>query len=232
MDEIADLIRLLAERPASEPPLSRPKELLEQRSIERAIQTEPLSLDKQTEAALPAIKAQSQEAPAVVARPEQSEGPLPQLQPKAVGQEEQADPARPTADTGLPSVVAQNLQSTHVPAGAMPALRFIGKAATPSLLQAYRGAPAEARSKGPITVEANVSPAVKVQMVIPPALPFDPEAMFNQGDEAFRVPQTSSPQVRRLGTSLPLFLQSSEQLVADRFFAVDGERHSLERFSL
>ena len=84
MDEIADLIRTLAEKPASEPPLSRPKDLLEQRGVEKAIRADSLDLQKQAEPALPAEKTYHQTQPAFAATTRAELGPPPELQTKQV----------------------------------------------------------------------------------------------------------------------------------------------------
>lgn len=130
MDEIADLIRLLAEAPAEEPALSRPKELLDRIAIERAAQ----------EGVVPA-------GPAV---PDAK--PKPKLQ-------DSIQPSQPTlagtvpGRSAEPHVTSQTVGATANPKTGIPEARLAvqlnppevlsGRPANPRLAELVAGMPAE-----------------------------------------------------------------------------------------
>lgn len=135
MDEIADLIRLLAEAPAEEAPMSRPKELLDRLAIERAVQEGVV----QPGAAVPDAD--------------------PKYQSQMVGTT--ASPTVPSATGGVPSKI--NLRQPTIGSSASPiaGMPTAGQAASPSPTQTQIGATANPKTGIPdVPVEVQIqSPA-------------------------------------------------------------------------
>lgn len=231
MDDIVDLIRSLATTPAGESPLDDPMELIQSRMFSETVHD---TLDRGVVSA----------PQASVNTPVTAAGEPAHITPRIADSREQADPAMrvnnrgPAVDVATPrAYLAPQAQvqdpgkASGQPAVAVPLLRFVGQQATPAMIRAYEGQPADVRMRQPTTVGAQASPAIKTTMVIPPAFPYDPSELFAQVDEVINS-GSPPPPVRDLATLLPLHMQSSEQLVAHAFFQHEGGRQTLERFSL
>ena len=131
MDEIADLIRLLAEAPAEEAPMTRPKELLDRLAIERAVQEGVV-----------------QPGPAV-----------PDAEPKYQSQTTgtTASPIAPSPTGGVPSRINIQQPLTSSPASPVAGMPSVGQPASPSSTQTQTGATANPKTGIPdVPVEVQV----------------------------------------------------------------------------
>jgi len=231
MDDIVDLIRSLATTPAGESPLDDPMELIQSRMFSETVRD---TLDRGVASA---PQASVQTAASTAGEPAH-------IAPRIADSREQADPAvhqhsrGPAASVAPPRVEVAPQAEVQSPgkdsgqqATAVPLLRFAGQQATPAMVRAYEGQPAEVRMRHPTVVGSQATPAIKTQMVVPPAFPYDPSELFAQVDEAINS-GSPPPPVRNLATVLPLHMQSTEQLVASAFFQAEGSRQTLERFNL
>lgn len=245
MDEIADLIRLLAEAPAEEAPMSRPREFLDRLAIEKV-----------------AKEGIHPEGPAV---PDAVANPSPQASgvPSTFKLSEPITGAVADPRTGIPSMpmevrayVNQDAVGTPVPArissGTLatvtPAERatepfrdrvmapetFVGLVATPVLLDAIAGMPADVRGRETVSAEASPTPTSQVTISIPPAFPIDPKEAFSRVDEQLELPprQEDIPRREVRVNTEELILESTEARVARLFQNLEGNRTNQDRWGL
>jgi len=114
--------------------------------------------------------------------------------------------ANPT--TGIPSVGGKVEVSTVKPASVAPANvmspeTFFGKAATPHIMRAVEGVPAEVRRTQYVQAVASPTPTSTVSITIPPLFPVDPTQAFARVDEEMKLPpRQPSQQLEKLQSSL------------------------------
>lgn len=325
MDEIADLIRLLAEAPAEEAPMTRPKEMLDRIAMERAVtqgltpegQAVPSALAKPSEivfgmptniaqspmesinaedpvpmvpqfgaaaeprnsvteygsaavpqevisrsaaAATPRESIPQAEAAAIPREPVSQSGAMAGLKEFTSGSAATAAPREPAfqsgAMAGLKEFVAQSggtaapreavpqFGATADPKTAVPNIpvdvkvyspeTFMGRAATPYILDAIAGLPARFKQSEDTIGVAQVTPRSEVTISVPPAFPIDPKEAFSMVDEQLDLPprQEELPRREIPADTTDLHLESTEAFVARSFQALEGARSDLDRWSL
>lgn len=228
MDEIADLIRLLAEAPAEEAPMSRPKEMLDRIAIEKAVREGIVPTGPAVPGAVAVpperVSGQQTEPPQAAVSP----GRPSQFNFRTQESQRPAEPRGATADpiTGMPNI--------PVKVQVMSPETFMGRVATPQILQAIAGMPANPQQNETRIGVANPSPRAQVTISVPPAFPIDPLKAFAAVDREIDLPPRQSPiPVREIPANLmDLQLESTEALVARSYQALEGSRSDLDRWSL
>jgi hypothetical protein len=221
MDEIADLIRLLAEAPAEEPPMTRPKELLDRVAIERAVKEGVV----QPGPAVPDAAVNPFQAVKGIAsqfkfsQPESKTQASPSQNPQQIG-------AVANPRTGIPNV--------EMPVKVMAPETFAGRVATPRLLDAIAGVNPTVRANETVVAVASPNPRTQVTISVPPAFPIDPKEAFSMVDEQIQLPPRQDPLSRRdiFANVQDLQLESTETLVARSFQSMEGARSELDRYVL
>lgn len=125
----------------------------------------------------------------------------------------------------------QHQQGTVKPIREMSPETFIGRTATPHLLNAIEGVSAEVRARGPVTASANPTPSSQVTISVPPAFPVDPKEAFSRVDEELELPPRQRTNDRPVVPVVPDNSISTEQEVANSY--LDSSRDvNLERWAL
>lgn len=168
MDEIEDLIRLLVEAPAEEPPLTRPRELLERIAIEKAVTGDQPPKEAAVPPAEPTPPRQSLGA---VANPKTA---MPDVPFMAVPTDIMPSSVPPVAPRVQPAVYGRE-------SVVMTPEMFTARSVTPRLLESMAAMPATANVPTPRSV-AMVSPKARVEVVVPAAYPIDPSKLFAAAD--------------------------------------------------
>lgn len=219
MDEIEDLIRLLVEAPAEGPALDRPKELLDRVAMERAISGES---EPKGPAVAPAEPVAS--APSFGMKADPKTG-MPFVSSQVV-------PVSPYIESSPPAIPAVPPREHGAPVTVMTPEMFSARAVTPSLTEAVSGMPAEIRQSQSVSV-ASVTPTARVEMIVPPAFPFDVREAFQAADELTPPPPPSDPlapqDFPRMDTS---DVESTSELVARAFYRANGTDQTDERSPL
>ena len=234
MIEIEGLIRLLAEAPAEDAPMTRPKELLDRVSIERVAQEGVV----QPGPAVPDAKASPPQAvPGVQSKfmfPQPAVGPTanPLQQIRAAGQSAQAQQAQQTV--GATADPKTGMPSMDVKVKVMSPETFMGRVATPKILEAIAGMPAERKQRETLVGAASPTPKTQVTISVPPAFPIDPKEAFSAVDEQLELPPRQDPvKVREIRANLDdLKLESTEAFVARSYQGNEGASSDLDRYYL
>jgi len=255
MDEIADLIRLLAEAPAEEPPMLRPKSLLDRVQIEKVANEGVVQPGPAVPNASPVPK---EEAPGrrssfKFTAPEVGRlaGPAPkQDEVGAVASPSTAVPAVPVQTSvklreDLPGVLALPKTATAVPDGTSKPLQpgrdhivspetFAGRTATPKIAESIRAVPASIRNRETVTAVGQVNPKTQVTVSVPPAFPYDPQEAFAAVDDMLNLPpQTQGVKGRQiLAPANTDDLESTEAYVARKYREREGSFSDLDRWQL
>lgn len=147
----------------------------------------------------------------------------------------------PTADpvTGLPSIDGKVEVSVVKPASVQPASvmspeTFFGKAATPSIIKAVEGIPAEVRKNQYVHAVASPTPTTTVSITVPPLFPVDPAQAFARVDEEMNIPPRQPSKrmehLQSMMVSIPDDTLPSEAIVANNTAA--GASDDMERWVL
>jgi hypothetical protein len=234
MDEIADLIRLLAEAPAEEPPMTRPRELLDRISIERVAQEGVVPAGPAVPDARPA---QREEASG---QPSRWKFQAPQVGPVA-GPNQSQPVVGMTANpkTGIPEWNTSASPRPSEPVSAPPAKvmspeTFAARVATPKLLEQIAGMPAGVRQRETVTAVASPTPKSQVTITVPPAFQDTYRDLFTAVDEQLDLPpRPMSSAVREIRANMSdLSLESTEAFVSRSYQDVEGNSSDLDRWSL
>lgn len=126
MDEISDLIRLLAEAPMEEPPMSRPKDLLDRIALERVVSEGVQPVGKAVPDAQPSNKIPAMGVTAIPAEPQTQIGAT-------------ANPKTGVPDVPIQATVAQPDRPPGVPARLFSVGASFGKPASPQAKQSQLG---------------------------------------------------------------------------------------------
>lgn len=221
MIEIEGLIRLLAEAPSEDAPMTRPKELLDRVAIERVAQEGVV----QPGPAVPNAKASPSQTITGVQSKFNFQQPA-MGAPASLLQPQRTTGATADPNTGMPSI--------DMPVKVMSPETFMGRVATPKILEAIAGMPAERRQQETVIGVASPSPRAQVTISVPPAFPIDPKEAFSIVDEQLELPprQTSTP-VREIRANLDdLKLESTEAFVARSYQGNEGASSELDRYYL
>ena len=220
MAEIEDLIRLLVEAPAEDSPLARPKEFLDRLAQEKVAKE---GIVPEGPATTPLTPQSSQPQVGAVANPKTA---MPQV-------DTVASPVPIERAPGTPSYLKPMDLSVDAPAITMAPVTASARQATPKILEAISGIPAAIRMREPVAAAA-ATPKSRVEVVVPPAFPFDPAEMFAAADAT----QPPRPQEPPLSREFPLQpsdtddLESTEAYVARSFMEREGNHQQFERWSL
>ena len=231
MEEIADLIRLLAEAPMEEPPMSRPKNLIDRFIIERVAQEGVV----QPGPAVPDARPSSPER--VVGLYAEPTSNQPQSNPQANPAPQQsqvgatADPKTGTPVVGMAVSVKPAEPFVVGEARVTTAVTMAGRAATPAIMEQLASIPANVRQQGPVEAKASPTPKANVTVVVPPAFPFDPAEAFRMVDE-MELPPWKGSDRNILPFRTDADLESTEQLVARQYTAMEGNRSDVDRWQL
>lgn len=244
MDEIADLIRLLAEAPAEEAPMTRPKELLDRVAIERVaqqgvVQPGPAVPDARVNTATTETGAQPEPKPPRPVsinpsrfnfrQPESIVGAMPNPVQQVKGMT--ANPR-----TGIPNVDVQvkvTPFNTATTVASMAPETFNARVATPQMLESIAGMPASVRQQETLVAVASPTPRSQVTITVPPAFPVDPKEAFSAVDEQVQLPPRPDPIQRDIRANFDdLQLESTEAFVSRSFQSMEGARSDLDRFIL
>lgn len=234
MIEIESLIRLLAEAPAEDAPMTRPKELLDRVSIERVAQEGVV----QPGPAVPdAVASPSQPSTGVQSKftfPQPAVGPTanPLQQIRADGQAARASQAQQTV--GATADPKTGMPNMDVKVKVMSPETFMGRVATPKILEAIAGMPAERKQRETLVGAASPTPKTQVTISVPPAFPIDPKEAFSAVDEQLELPPRQDPvKVREIRANLDdLKLESTEAFVARSYQGNEGASSDLDRYYL
>jgi len=221
MDEIADLIRLLAEAPAEEAPMYRPKEFLDRLAIEKVAQE--------------GIHPEGPAVPDADAKPnEVVPGIPPRFNLSPPGEYKPANPDPATIQFGAVADPKTGVPDIGMPVRTYTSETFMGMVATPKILDAIAGMPASPQEVGDRIGIANPSPRSEVTITVPPAFPMDPKEAFSMVDEQLSLPPQQEPKVFReiSANTEDLVLESTEALVARSYQALEGARSDIDRWSL
>jgi hypothetical protein len=221
MDEIADLIRLLAEAPAEEPPMSRPREFLNRIAIEKVAQ----------EGVTP-------EGPAVPLAAWNFQKPVtggpadPSSPPPALGAV--ANPRTGIPVAGTPAIPMPVEVTSVGPAKVMAPETFTALTATPVILDRIAGLPAEVRQRETVSAVASPTPRARVTITVPPAFQDVYQDLFTAVDEELDLPPRQSSAVTReiRANVSDLKLESTEAFVARAYESFEGGASDLDRWSL
>lgn len=236
MDDVLSLIRLLAATSVEDSPLARNRDLTEGVKREETVRD---GIIPEGNAAAPAEPIPPRDAlgtgvkwivPAKITGPEafpvppntQSIGPASPNPIQAVS----VEGANPR--TGMPVVLMPAEVRTVEPASAPPARvmapeTFLGQSATPSILKAIAGSPAEIRERSDVQGVAYPTPKTRVTITVPPAFPVDPTEAFSRVDEELDLPpRPQTPEARRMQVSLPDETDPSEVYVGQSLAEVSG----------
>lgn len=242
MDEIADLIRLLAESPLEEPPMTNPKQLIDRFKMEQVANEGVVQPGNVVPDAVP--RPQEVVSGATVAPSMINPESVLNAQPKETQRSKGA-----TADprTGMPEVVRPVDVRTGTVDASPPAIprrlagdqqvvsmaTAVGRTATPRILEAISGATAEAK-RATIEATAMVTPRASATIVVPPAFPMDPKEAFMIVDDVELPPWQDPPQARtiRAAPMDPDNVQSSEDFVAKAYVNLEGNRTDIDRWHL
>lgn len=111
---------------------------------------------------------------------------------------------------------------------------FMGRVATPKILDAIAGMPAERRQRETVVGVASPSPKAQVTISVPPAFPIDPKEAFSIVDEQLELPPRQDPiNPREIRANLDdLHLESTEAFVARSYQNNEGASSELDRYYL
>lgn len=238
MDDVLSLIRLLAATSVEESPLARNRDLTEGVKREEVVRegiipegdaAAPAELKPPRDALGPGVKwivpakVKGEEAwpvpPSI-----QSVGPASPIPPQSVS----VEGANPR--TGIPVVLMPAAVKPLEPASAPPARvmapeTFLGQSATPQILRAIAGSPAEIRDRTDVQGVAYPTPKTRVTITVPPVFPVDPTEAFSRVDEELNLPpRPQTPQARQMQVSLPDESEPSEVYVGQSLADVSGSQ--------
>lgn len=225
MDDVLSLIRLLAATSVEESPLARNRDLTEGVKREEIVR----------EGIIPEGDAA---APAELKPPRDALGPGVQwiTPPKVKGDEawpvppqtvsiEGADPRTGIPVALMPAQVKPLEPASIPPARVMAPETFLGQTATPQILRAIAGSPAEIRERTDVQGVAYPTPKTRVTITVPPAFPVDPTEAFSRVDEELNLPpRPQTPQARQMQVSLPDETDPTEVYVGQSLAAVSGDQ--------
>lgn len=234
MDEISDLIRLLAEAPMEEPPMSRPKDLLDRISLERVVSEGVQPVGNVVPYAEPTPP---QTAVGATANPRTA---IPDV-PVAVNVSQlERIPGRP-ANPQKSEVVAGRTVTPKPQqpmkigeARVMSPETMAGRVATPRILDTLAGIPAGLKEKQSFTGQAQVTPRSQVTVTVPPNFPLNPKEIFSVVDDLIQLPPRQDVSGAR-DIRVPIStgdLESTESYVARSFMANEGNTSDLDRWHL
>lgn len=247
MIEIEGLIRLLAEAPAEDAPMTRPKELLDRVAIERVaqegvVQPGPAVPNAKVNTAqtVTGARPEPNPSPQVSGVPSKfnfrqpSSGPTanPIQQIQSEGQTAKATQSQRT--TGATADPKTGMPSMDMPVKVMAPETFMGRVATPKILEAIAGMPAERRQRETVVGVASPSPKTQVTISVPPAFPIDPKEAFSIVDEQLELPPRQDRiNPREIRANLDdLQLESTEAFVARSYQNNEGASSELDRYYL
>lgn len=247
MIEIEGLIRLLAEAPAEDAPMTRPKELLDRVAIERVaqegvVQSGPVVPNAKVNTAQTVTGARpepnpSQQLSGVPSRfnfQTPLSGPIanPIQQIQMEGQAAKA--TQPQRTTGATADPKTGMPSMDMPVKVMAPETFMGRVATPKILEAIAGMPAERRQRETVVGVASPNPRTQVTISVPPAFPIDPKEAFSTVDGQLELPPRQDPiNPREIRANLDdLQLESTEAFVARSYQNNEGASSDLDRYYL
>lgn len=234
MEEISDLIRLLAEAPMEEPPMSRPKDLLDRIALERVVSEGVQPIGNVVPYAEPAPP---QTAVGAAANPRTA---IPDI-PVAVNVSQlERIPGRP-ANPQKSEVVAGRTVTPKPQqpmkigeARVMSPETMAGRVATPRILDTLAGIPAGLKEKQSFTGQAQVTPRSQVTVTVPPNFPLNPKEIFSVVDDLIQLPPRQDVSGAR-DIRVPIStgdLESTESYVARSFMANEGNTSDLDRWHL
>lgn len=232
MDEISDLIRLLAAAPAEEAPMTRPKEMLDRIAIERAVREGVVPAGP----AVPGAEARPAELitgpPTSPVAPRESRGNPSQFNFPKQGSQAGANPRVNQVQMGLTANPRTGIPNVPMDVKVMSPETFIGRVATPKILTAMAGMPSQPKGGETFTGVASPTPRSQVTITVPPAFPIDPQQAFDAADEQLNVPprprSIEARGIRSDQDDAPL--ESTEAYVARSYQAVDGSRSDIDRW--
>lgn len=126
------------------------------------------------------------------------------------------------------------MPSMDMPVKVMAPETFMGRVATPKILDAIAGMPAERRQRETVVGVASPSPKTQVTISVPPAFPIDPKEAFSIVDEQLELPPRQDPiNPRDIRANLDdLQLESTEAFVARSYQNNEGASSELDRYYL
>jgi hypothetical protein len=234
MDEISDLIRLLAEAPMEEPPMSRPKDLLDRISLERVVSEGVQPLGNAVPEASPTNTSKEVGA---VANPKTG---MPDIPVQVSVSQLETIPGRPAVPNKTEVVAGRTVNpKPQQPMKVGEARVFspetvTGRVATPKILDTIAGLPASMKDRQSTTGQAQVTPRAQVTVTVPPNFPLDPKEIFSVVDDLIQLPPRQDVSGARdlrapMSTSN---LESTEAFVARSFRANEGNTSDLDRWHL
>lgn len=247
MDEISDLIRLLAEAPMEEPPMSRPKDLLDRIALERVVSEgvqqpgkavpDAKPSDKIPAMGVTAIPASTQTQVGAVANPKTG---VPEIPVNVNISQLERIPGRPAAPSKSEVVAGRTVnprpqQPMQVgDAKVMAPETMAGRVATPQILDTIAGVPAALKERQSFTGQAQVTPRSQVTVTVPPNFPLNPKEIFSVVDDLIQLPPrqdvSGARDIRVQRTTGDL--ESTEAYVARSFMANEGNTSDLDRWHL
>lgn len=247
MIEIEGLIRLLAEAPAEDAPMTRPKELLDRVAIERVaqegvVQPGPAVPNAKVSTAQMVMGARPEPNPSQTTTgvPSRFNFQQPSLGPTAnpiqqiQSEGQTAKATQPQRTTGATADPKTGMPSMDMPVKVMAPETFMGRVATPKILDAIAGMPAERRQRETVVGVASPNPRTQVTISVPPAFPIDPKEAFSIVDEQLELPPRQDPiHPREIRANLDdLQLESTEAFVARSYQQNEGASSELDRYYL
>lgn len=233
MEDTLALIRLLAATSVEESPLARNRDLTEGVEREQIVKE---GLVPKGDAAPPADPRPPESVLRPTVRwevPTRDSGRTADPRPPALFNADDISPEPPRAvsieganpETGIPVMrmpaEVKPLEPVSIPpATVMSPETFLGKAATPQILAAIAGSPADILQRQDVQGVAYPTPNNRVTITVPPAFPIDPTEAFSRVDEEMNLPpRPQSVEARRLQVSLPDETDPSEVYVAQSLAA-------------
>lgn len=247
MDEISDLIRLLAEAPMEEPPMSRPKDLLDRIALERVVSEGVQPVGKAVPDAKPSDKIPAMGVSAVPTQQQTQIGAtanpktgIPEVPVQVSVSQLEKIPGRPAVPSKTEVVAGRTVNpKPQQPMKVGEARVFspetmAGLVATPKILDTIAGLPAAMKEKQSFTGQAQVTPRAQVTVTVPPNFPLNPKDIFTVVDDLIQLPPRQDVSGAR-DLRVPITtgnLESTESFVARSFMANEGNTSDLDRWHL
>lgn len=234
MDEISDLIRLLAEAPMEEPPMSRPKDLLDRIALERVVSEGVQPVGNAVPEASPTSVVTEVGA---VADPKTG---MPDIPVQVNVSQSEKIPGRPAVPNKTEVVAGRTVDPKPQRPMKVGEARVVspetaaGRVATPKILDTIAGLPAAMKDKQSFTGQAQVTPRTQVTVTVPPNFPLDPKEIFSIVDDLIQLPPRQDVTGAR-DLRVPMStgdLESTESFVARSFMANEGNASDLDRWHL
>jgi hypothetical protein len=217
-----------------EPPMSRPKDLLERISLERVVSE---GVQHVGQVAPDAVPAQQQTQVGGLANPKTGVPDIPLQVDVAQLEEIPGRPATPNKSEVVAgrSVTPKPQQPMKVgEARVFSPETMTGRVATPKILDTIAGLPAALREKQTSTGQAQVTPRAQVTVTVPPNFPLNPKDIFTVVDDLIQLPPRQDVSgARDLRVSKASSdLESTEAYVARSFMDNEGNTSDFERWHL